>query len=151
MTLAVQGVVHVVLKVRDLESSLRFYRDGLGLKEMTRRDFGEGMFAFLSAGTKNHDIGLLEVGKHAPGPEPRGVGLYHVCIKVGDSLDELRSAQATLEARGIPTKDPMDHGACQSIYITDPDGNVIEITVDKHPELWRDDPTIVAGSDPLVL
>jgi catechol-2,3-dioxygenase len=74
-----------------------------------------------------------------------------VCVKVGDSLDELREAKAALEARGLTVKDPMDHGACQSIYVTDPDGHVFEITVDKHPETWPDDPKVVSVAEPLVL
>ncbi len=62
MGISVQGVGHVVLKGRDLERSVRFYRDVIGLKEVAR--LGARM-AFFSAGENHHDLAVLEVGKDA--------------------------------------------------------------------------------------
>ena len=50
--ITVSKVGHVVLKVISLDTALDFYSGVLGLKEVARRDFGEGPMAFLSAGTK---------------------------------------------------------------------------------------------------
>ena len=55
---------HVVLKVRDIERSARFYRDVLGLKEVARGNFGRPM-AFFSTGDNHYDVAVLEVGPDA--------------------------------------------------------------------------------------
>ena len=55
--ISVSKVGHVVLRVRALDPSLAFYCDALGLREVARRDFGEGPMAFLSTGNAHHDFG----------------------------------------------------------------------------------------------
>ena len=67
MAIKVRNVGHVVLKVRDLERSARFYRDVLGLKEVARGNFGRPM-AFFSTGDNHHDVAVMEVGATAPRP-----------------------------------------------------------------------------------
>lgn len=150
MSIRVRQVGHVVLKVRDLERAARFYRDVIGLNEVARATIGRPM-AFFSAGHNHHDIALMEVGPEAP-PLARGsVGLYHVALKIGDSLDELRTAKAHLEAHGVTTLHLMDHRVSQSIYLDDPDGNGLELFVDADPEIWHRDPSTVASAVPLRL
>ncbi len=51
MPASVSKIGHIVLKVEDLDSALAFYCGVLGLKEVARRDFGEGPMAFLSTGS----------------------------------------------------------------------------------------------------
>lgn len=150
MAIKVERVGHVVLKVRDLERSARFYRDVLGLKEVARATFGRPM-AFFSTGQNHHDIAVLEVGPDAPSTQPGGVGLYHVALKIGNSLDDLRAAKAHLEANGITKLGLADHRVSQSIYLNDPDGNGLELYVDADPSIWRADPTTVASVGPLRL
>jgi catechol 2,3-dioxygenase len=149
MAIHVQGVGHVVLKVRDLERAARFYRDVLGLREVGRlRD----RMLFLSAtGENHHDLALLAVGPGAPLPGPDSVGLYHVALKIGDHLDQLRAAKAHLEAHGARILGLSDHRVSQSIYLNDPDGNGVELFVDADPSIWRDDPAAVATVRPLAL
>ena len=150
MTILVRRVGHVVLKVRDLESAARFYRDVLGLKEVARATFGRPM-AFFSTGDNHHDIALLEVGPDAAVPDRNAVGLDHVALKIGDSLDELRAAKAHLEAHGLTRLRLTDHRVSQSIYLTDPDGHGIELYVDADPTIWRQTPGAVAHAAPLDL
>jgi catechol 2,3-dioxygenase len=93
---------HVVFYVKDLERSLAFYRDLLGFKEVGR--IFNGAAAALTSGRTHHELLLIQVGD-APAPSPgRRRGLYHIGIKVGDSLDELRQAKRELEHAGTETK-----------------------------------------------
>jgi len=150
MAIKVRNVGHVVLKVRSLERSARFYRDVLGLKEVARGDFGRPM-AFFSTGDNHHDVAVMEVGADAPAPAKEATGLYHVALRIGTTLDELRGAQAHLEAPGTTDIRVRDHVVSQSIYLDDPDGNNIELYVDADPAIWRERPETVANSKPLAL
>src|SRR5215470_3707056 len=142
MGIRIERVAHVVLKVRSLARSVPFYRDVLGLPEVAR--LGDQM-VFFSMGEQHHDLALLEVGDGAAAPDRRGVGLYHVAFKIGDSLDALRAARAHLEAAGVRIDGTSDHRVSQSIYLHDPDGNGLELFVDADPAIWHRDPTAVAS------
>jgi catechol 2,3-dioxygenase len=132
---------HVVWYVRDLERSLGFYRDLLGFHEVGRI-FG-GRAAALTGGRTHHELLLIEVGE-APGPPTgRRIGLYHVGIKIGDTLEDLRAAKAELERAGTVIEGMSDHTVSQSLYLRDPDGNEVELYVDADPSTWRDHPELV--------
>ena len=144
----IRRVGHVVLKVRSLQRSVPFYRDVLGLREVARL---RGQMVFFSAtGENHHDLAITEVGADAPAAERSAVGLYHVALKVGDHLDQLRMAKAHLEAHGVKTS-VADHKVSQSIYLNDPDGNGLELYVDADPAIWQTDPAAVAHVEPLQL
>jgi catechol 2,3-dioxygenase len=117
----------------------------IGLREVARRDFGEGPMAFLSTGNAHHDLALVEAEGR------RGAALHHFALKVGDSLAELAEVRAELDAAGVSVHMALDHKVSQGLYITDPDGNLIELYVDAPEHRWRDDPSLVANSDPLAL
>lgn len=144
----IHGVGHVVLKVREIERAAQFYSGILGLKEVAR--FGDRM-AFFSAGVNHHDLAVIAMGPDAPAPPPAAVGLAHVALKIGDSLDALRDAKAELEAHAVPIRGVRDHRVSQSIYIEDPDGNTVELFVDSDPAIWAADPSVVATVKPLTL
>ena len=146
--MSVRKLGHVVLRVRDLDRSLRFYRDCLGLAEVAR--LGPRM-VFLSCGENHHDVALQQLGANAPDADPAAVGLYHVAFKVGDSLDELRAMKKRLEAAGVPILGASDHTVSKALYLTDPDGIEIEVYVDADPAIWKVDPQAVATVKPLTL
>ena len=132
---------HVVFYVRDLERSLKFYRDLLGFTEVGR--IFNGAAAALTSGRTHHEILLIQVGE-APGPGPgRRRGLYHIGIKVGDDLEALRAAKRELEQAGVTISGMSDHTVSQSLYLADPDGNEVELYVDADPSIWKNDPAAV--------
>jgi catechol 2,3-dioxygenase len=134
---------HVVFYVKDLRRSLEFYRDLLGFKEVGR--VFNGAAAALTSGRTHHEILLIQVGD-VPGP-PRGPrrGLYHIGIKVGDSLDELRAAKRELESAGLSIDGMSDHTVSQSLYLQDPDGNEVELYVDADEAVWKNNPEAVVS------
>lgn len=109
MSISVLGVGHAVVKVRDLRRATRFYCEVLGLREVARRDFGEGPMVFLSTGLSHHDLGLVEIGSAALPPDGNAVGLHHLALRIGDEVGQLRDARAHLEAHGIPIRWTLDH------------------------------------------
>ncbi len=92
----ISKVGHVVLRVRDVEDSLAFYGDVLGLREVGRGEFGEGLMVFLSTGDNHHDLALVQGDADGPGGP---IGLHHFAFKIGDTVDELVAAKADLVSR----------------------------------------------------
>jgi catechol 2,3-dioxygenase len=132
---------HVVFYVKNLERSLAFYRDLLGFREVGR--IFDGKAAALTSGRTHHEFLFIEVGT-GPGPlTGHRVGLYHIGIKIGDSLDELRSALKELEKAGVTVTGASDHTVSQSLYLLDPDGNEVELYVDADPSIWEKNPAAV--------
>ena len=146
----VKELGHVVLYVRDLARSSRFYGDVLGWRRIMDGSTGPSPFpaAAFSApsGRTHHELLLIEVGQDAtPIPAGRRVGMYHFGLKVGDTDDELREAAATLAANDVPVLGASDHGVTHSLYIADPDGNEIELYIDVAGVDWRSDPSLIAS------
>ena len=132
---------HVVFYVKELERSLAFYRDMLGFKEVGRI-FG-GAAAALTSGRTHHELLLIEVGEAPAPPSGRRLGLYHIGIKIGDSVEELRAAKKELEQAGIRISGMSDHTVSQSLYLHDPDGNEVELYVDADEAIWKNNPASV--------
>jgi catechol 2,3-dioxygenase len=134
---------HVVFYVKDLEQSLTFYRDLLGFQEVGR--IFNGAAAALTGGRTHHELLLIQVGD-APGPPTgRHRGLYHIGIKIGDNLDELRAAKKDLERAGIAIDGMSDHTVSQSLYLRDPDGNEVELYADADESVWKSNPAAVVS------
>src|SRR5829696_5626618 len=124
---------HVHLKVSELDRSVAFYRDVLGFEVMHR--YGDEA-AFLAAGGYHHHIGLNTWESKGGSPPPPGTtGLYHVAIlyatraALGDALRRLVKANIALDGAS-------DHGVSEALYLSDPDGNGVELYWDKPESVW---------------
>ncbi len=124
---------HVHLKVADLDRALGFYVGVLGF-ELTQR-YGR-QAAFVSAGGYHHHIGLNTWESEGGSPPPAGsTGLYHVAI-LYPSRAALADALKRLIAAGVPLEGASDHGVSEALYLSDPDGNGIELYCDRPEHLW---------------
>lgn len=132
---------HVVFYVKDLGRSLAFYRDLLGFKEIGR--VFNGAAAALTSGRTHHELLLIEVGEAPAPPSGRRLGLYHIGIKIGESLEDLRAAKKELEQAGVHISGMSDHTVSQSLYLHDPDGNEVELYVDADEAIWKKNPAAV--------
>ncbi len=124
---------HVHLKAADLDRSLAFYCGVLGFELIQR--FGP-QAAFISAGGYHHHIGLNtwdSRGGHPPAPGT--TGLFHLAI-VYPTRADLADAAARLAAAGIALDGASDHGVSEALYLSDPDGNGVELYWDRPSEQW---------------
>lgn len=114
LTDGVRRIDHVAIVVRDLEATLRFYRDTLGIAPSRVLDFPQESvkIAFLPmGGPGGSEIELLQPTAPDTGIarflEKRGEGLHHICLEVPDiarALDELRAeGRAVLDTAPRPT------------------------------------------------
>jgi len=130
----IQSLGHVVVRVRNLERSEAFYRDVLGLPVCAHFNQDGMNMAFFTLGD-HHDFAIAESAQL--GDESKS-GLDHVAFKIGNHLEDLIGAKATLDRLGIATN-PIDHDVTKSLYLADPDGNGIELYVDAS-DAWKQDP-----------
>lgn len=126
----IRGIDHLVLRVSNLERMLEFYCEGLGCS-VERRDDELGLVQ-LRAGRSlidfvNVDGTLGRAGGAAPGEQGRN--LDHFCLRI-DDFDETE-IRAFLESKGIRAGKVESRfgaeGKGPSMYITDPEGNVVEL------------------------
>src|SRR5919198_5669604 len=124
---------HVHLKVADVDRSLAFYCDVLGF-ELQQRWGADA--AFISAGGYHHHIGLNSWESRGGSPPPPGTtGLYHFAIRYPSRGALAKALRRVVDAR-VPISGASDHGVSEAIYLTDPDGNGIELYWDRPVEEW---------------
>ena len=127
---------HVNIFVRNAERAREWYEDLLGLHT---QGFFPGRAAFMSADVENsHEIALTEVGNDADGPRRGQVGLNHMAWYM-DSLDDLKDLYHRVKEKGIEIERVSDHGHAIGIYISDPDGNGIELSYEMPSQEWGHD------------
>lgn len=122
------GPVH--LAVTDLDRSIPFYEHSIGLPLRRRED------GIAALGPGDEDVLVLE---EEPGARRAGrhAGLYHVALLHPSRL-ELARAVARLIATRTPISGASDHGISEAIYLSDPDGNGLELAADRGRERWGD-------------
>jgi catechol 2,3-dioxygenase len=118
----ISGVAHVVLTVKDTKEAIDWYTSALGMELMAHdRDLD---LAFLSFGTRDHDIGLLKT----PGGVATGSpGLAHTALMIEGGEPELREIFRRVKDAGGAIDRTADHGLSRSFYCFDPSGNRIEV------------------------
>jgi catechol 2,3-dioxygenase len=131
-------VGHIHLRVADLDRAVAFYRDALGFGvSADGRQAGLPM-VLLAAGDYHHHIGLnaFESAGGAP-PPPGHTGLYHVAFLYPDRRELGRAVRRLIE-HDHPIDHGTDHGGTVSVYLSDPDGNGIELYYDRPRSDWFD-------------
>jgi catechol 2,3-dioxygenase len=124
---------HVHLKVADIDRALGFYCDVLGFELQQR--IGD-QAAFVSAGGYHHHIGLNTWESRGGSPPPPGTtGLYHFAIRYPTRRALADAVRRLLDA-DVPPQGASDHGVSEAIYLSDPDGNGIELYCDRPEEQW---------------
>jgi catechol 2,3-dioxygenase-like lactoylglutathione lyase family enzyme len=121
---------HLVLKVRDIDASLAFYEDVVGLEVS---DWIDDRMVFLRAGRDHHDLALLqmtpeEIARHVPGASPVEHFSYHL-----ESVEQMEEAVAKIQALGIMIDRGLGkHGPGGNTFLVfrDPDGNNVEFYSD---------------------
>src|SRR6266498_3934249 len=85
---------HVVLWVRDAQTSRKFYGDVLGFRVV--EDLGNAVFMRANGSENHHDLGLFGIGAEAPGPTTgHQVGMYHAAWEV-EKIEDLAQARQDL-------------------------------------------------------
>jgi catechol 2,3-dioxygenase len=137
---------HVHLRTADIDRVHAFYVGVLGF-EVTAQARGvpgwgtTGDVLFVSAGGYHHHLGFNTWKSAGGAPQPDGVaGLHHVAIRyptqaaLGDALARLRGAE-------WPLRTAIDHGTHVALYLSDPDGNDLELCGTVRSRSGRSTPT----------
>jgi catechol 2,3-dioxygenase len=123
------GAVH--LRVRDLEAMVGFYVGTLSFSVLDR----DGGTATL--GTADGEPLLILIAAPEAPARPRGsTGLYHVAYRVPTRKD-LGAMIARVHEHGWPFEGFADHGVSEAAYLSDPEGNGIEVYADRPRQTWR--------------
>ncbi|MGU3576506.1 VOC family protein [Brucellaceae bacterium C25G] len=136
-------VGRIGLKSRDAESLAEYYRNVIGLKEMARRTHT------IILGAGDRELMEIEQFSSAKPDDPRSAGLYHTAFLLPSRGDLARWTRFAIDKQ-IPVSGASDHNVSEAIYLTDPEGNGIEIYADRPHEGWQwKDSRVVMGTEAL--
>lgn len=121
-------LLHTMLRVGDLDRSLAFYTDVLGMRLLRRQDYPEGRFTLAFVGFQDESEGAVLELTHNwdTASYDLGNGYGHIAIAVPDAY----KACAELRARGgkvVREAGPMKHGTTVIAFVEDPDGYKVEL------------------------
>jgi catechol 2,3-dioxygenase len=132
---------HVHLRTADIDRVRDFYVGILGFDVVHEaRDVPgwgtTGDILFVSAGGYHHHLGFNTWKSAGGAPQPDGVaGLHHVALNFS-SREQLAEAVGRLVDADVPFRQLTDHGTHLAVYLSDPDGNDLELAWDRPPEEW---------------
>ena len=124
----ITGIHHVTLLVTDLDRSLAFYRNVLGMrlvKQTVNEDDRSARHFIFGHADGQPLITCLEYPDLDEGRVGRG-STHHFALSV-ESEAELNAWRQYLEEKGIPTTEVLEREDSKSIYLRDPDGHIVEI------------------------
>ena len=126
-------ILHTMLRVGDLERSLDFYTNVLGMRLLRRKDYPEGKFTLAFVGFDDEDAGAVLELTHNGGVDryELGTGYGHVAVEVDDAA---RACDRVRQRGGRVTREagPMKHGTTVIAFVEDPDGYKIEF-IERRP------------------
>lgn len=111
----------MALSVANLDNSIEWYREVLGLEEMLRQEADDRRMAVLQFAGSRSTLGLVEHSGAAPGFEPHHVGLDEVAFSV-TSGEELEAWAHRLDERGVTNTGPLDAPFGGMLHFEDLDG-----------------------------
>ena len=121
-------ILHTMLRVGDLEKSLEFYTQVLGMRLLRRKDYPDGKFTLAFVGYQEEDEGAVIELTHSwdTSSYDLGNGYGHIALEVEDAYQaceeiKARGGKVTREAG------PMKHGQTVIAFVEDPDGYKIEL------------------------
>jgi len=132
---------HVHLRTADIDRVRAFYVDLLGFDVVYEaRDVPgrgtNGDVLFVSAGGYHHHLGFNTWLSRDGGPQERGrTGLHHIALNFSSQPELARVVKRLLDA-GVEPYQALDHGTHLAVYVTDPDGNDVELAWDRAPQQW---------------
>ena len=125
MTFRVRRVGHLVLRVKDMERSKRFFTEVLRFPVVGQNDRGMVFFS-TDAADNHHMLALIPAKDGAAMPVPDSVGMQHVSFELG-SFAELQEAYRQFKEKNVDIRYTVFHGVSKSVYFSDPDGNMLEV------------------------
>jgi catechol 2,3-dioxygenase len=124
---------HTNIFVGDLDRSMAFYENVLGIKEAWRR--ANICAGFVNNGNTHHDVGMVDIVN--PQFHDQKPDLFHVAFELENQVDlAIGYKQAVVDDQ--PIRFTYDHAISQSLYTTDPDGTLVEIYADTEWRWWED-------------
>jgi catechol 2,3-dioxygenase len=139
------SVNHLVLNVRDIEASHRFYTELLGFEQCAELSHTMTMRFYRGDSSHHHDLALVEVNEPATAAdpeqwsmEPKRVGVNHFAVAYPDRESWLAQLRHLKEA-GVEFLVRGNHGMTHSAYIADPDGYGVEVLYNLPAEVWAGD------------
>lgn len=115
---------HVALTVTDVDRSIEWYRDVLGLEHVHEEEWGRHP-AFLTSGSTGLALFPAKGAEPPPKGHPDGLAMWHVAFRA--DRRNFDAARGELDSRSI-RYNFSDHGLAHSVYFHDPDGHLVEIT-----------------------
>lgn len=121
-------ILHTMLRVVDLEKSLAFYTNILGMRLLRRTDYPEGKFTLAFVGFDDEARGAVIELTHNWGVEKyeQGNAYGHIAIEVEDAFEACEKARS-LGGKVVREAGPMQHGKIVLAFVEDPDGYKIEL------------------------